>query len=66
MFSKILTFEFGWFDEDQNSTGSICPRLAKEANVVCLLNFILNIYFMLEIYYIKIRRVINFQFCIEF
>jgi len=41
MFSKILTFEVGWFDEDQNSTGSVCSRLAKEANVVCLLRFIL-------------------------
>jgi len=35
MFYKILTFEVGWFDEDQNSTGAICSRLAKEANVVC-------------------------------
>ncbi|AES74614.2 ABC transporter B family protein [Medicago truncatula] len=34
MFSKILTFEVGWFDEDQNSTGSVCSRLAKDANVV--------------------------------
>ncbi|KAI5443185.1 ABC transporter B family member 15 [Lathyrus oleraceus] len=34
MFSKILTFEVGWFDEDQNSTGAVCSRLAKEANVV--------------------------------
>ncbi|KAI5443169.1 ABC transporter B family member 15 [Lathyrus oleraceus] len=34
MLSKILTFEVGWFDEDQNSTGAVCSRLAKEANVV--------------------------------
>ncbi|AES74626.1 putative xenobiotic-transporting ATPase [Medicago truncatula] len=34
MFSKILTFEVGWFDEDQNSTGVVCSRLAKEANMV--------------------------------
>ncbi|XP_004489352.1 ABC transporter B family member 15-like [Cicer arietinum] len=34
MLSKILTFEVGWFDEDQNSSGAICSRLAKEANVV--------------------------------
>ncbi|XP_057447541.1 ABC transporter B family member 15-like isoform X2 [Lotus japonicus] len=34
MLSKILTFEVGWFDEDENSTGAICSRLAKEANVV--------------------------------
>ena len=34
MFSKILTFEVGWFDQDQNSTGAICSRLAKDANVV--------------------------------
>ncbi|RVW23912.1 ABC transporter B family member 15 [Vitis vinifera] len=24
----------GWFDQDQNSTGAICSRLAKDANVV--------------------------------
>lgn len=35
MFSKILTFEIGWFDQDENATGSICSRLAKDANVVC-------------------------------
>jgi len=34
MFSKILTFEVGWFDLDQNSSGVVCSRLAKEANVV--------------------------------
>jgi len=35
MLSKILTFEVGWFDQDENSTGAVCSRLAKEANVVC-------------------------------
>eukprot|EP00253_Pinus_taeda_P014570 PITA_14570 len=34
MFSKILTFEVGWFDQGQNSTAAVCSRLAKEANVV--------------------------------
>ncbi|CAA7032094.1 unnamed protein product [Microthlaspi erraticum] len=34
MLSKILTFEVNWFDEDENSSGAICSRLAKEANVV--------------------------------
>ncbi|KAJ3679074.1 hypothetical protein LUZ60_017085 [Juncus effusus] len=34
MLSKILTFEIGWFDQDENSTGAICSRLAKDANVV--------------------------------
>ncbi|PON59406.1 ABC transporter [Parasponia andersonii] len=34
MLSKILTFEVGWFDQDENSTGAICSRLAKDANVV--------------------------------
>ncbi|KAF3782416.1 putative multidrug resistance protein [Nymphaea thermarum] len=34
MLSKILTFEVGWFDEDENSSGVICSRLAKDANVV--------------------------------
>ncbi|GLJ36714.1 hypothetical protein SUGI_0738880 [Cryptomeria japonica] len=34
MLSKILSFEVGWFDQDQNSSGAICSRLTKEANVV--------------------------------
>ncbi|KAK9116999.1 hypothetical protein Sjap_015946 [Stephania japonica] len=34
MLTKILTFEVGWFDQDENSSGSICSRLAKDANVV--------------------------------
>ncbi|KAB1211634.1 ABC transporter B family member 15 [Morella rubra] len=34
MFSKILTFEVGWFDQDENSSGAICSRLAKDANMV--------------------------------
>ncbi|CAL9248274.1 unnamed protein product [Arabidopsis halleri] len=34
MLSKILTFEVNWFDIDDNSSGSICSRLAKDANVV--------------------------------
>jgi ATP-binding cassette subfamily B (MDR/TAP) protein 1 len=34
MLSKILTFEVGWFDQDENSSGAVCSRLASEANVV--------------------------------
>ncbi|CAA6670595.1 unnamed protein product [Spirodela intermedia] len=34
MLSKILTFEVGWFDQDENSTGAICSRLAKDASVI--------------------------------
>ncbi|XP_078443154.1 putative multidrug resistance protein [Wolffia australiana] len=34
MLSKILTFEVGWFDQDENSTGAICARLSKDASVV--------------------------------
>ncbi|PWA86223.1 ABC transporter family protein [Artemisia annua] len=34
MLAKILTFEIGWFDQDENSSGAICSRLAKDANVV--------------------------------
>ena len=34
MFSKILTFEVGWFDKNQNCIGAICSWLAKDANVV--------------------------------
>ncbi|KAL2240470.1 ABC transporter B family member 15-like [Sesamum indicum] len=34
MLSKMLTFEIGWFDQDENATGAVCSRLAKDANVV--------------------------------
>ncbi|KAL6634545.1 hypothetical protein ACP70R_027216 [Stipagrostis hirtigluma subsp. patula] len=34
MLTKILTFEIGWFDCDENSTGAICSQLAKNANAV--------------------------------
>lgn len=37
MLSKILTFEIGWFDQDEHSSGTICSRLAKDANVVSTL-----------------------------
>lgn len=40
MLSKILTFEVGWFDQDENSSGAVCSRLAKDASVVCLLSSI--------------------------
>ncbi|CAD6244185.1 unnamed protein product [Miscanthus lutarioriparius] len=34
MLAKILTFEIGWFDHDDNSTGNICSQLVKDANIV--------------------------------
>nr|XP_043634304.1 ABC transporter B family member 15-like [Erigeron canadensis] len=34
MLLKILAFEIGWFDQDENSSGAICSRLATDANVV--------------------------------
>ncbi|XWS40815.1 hypothetical protein CRYUN_Cryun17cG0027900 [Craigia yunnanensis] len=34
MLSRILTFEVGWFDQDKNSSGTICGRLEKDASVV--------------------------------
>ncbi|KAJ4951181.1 hypothetical protein NE237_028013 [Protea cynaroides] len=34
MLSKILTFEVAWFDQDTNTTGAVCSRLAKDANTV--------------------------------
>ncbi|GMN42418.1 hypothetical protein TIFTF001_011623 [Ficus carica] len=34
MFQKILTFEVGWFDKEENSSSIVCSRLAKDANVV--------------------------------
>nr|DAD34729.1 TPA_asm: hypothetical protein HUJ06_005369 [Nelumbo nucifera] len=39
MLSKILTFEVGWFDRDENSSGAVCSRLAKDANVVSRTEF---------------------------
>ncbi|TVU29728.1 hypothetical protein EJB05_21311, partial [Eragrostis curvula] len=32
--TKLLTFEIGWFDRAENSTGAICSQLAKEASLV--------------------------------
>ncbi|KAK8687077.1 hypothetical protein V6N13_085909 [Hibiscus sabdariffa] len=34
LLSKILTFEVGWFDQDENSSGTVCSRLANDASVV--------------------------------
>jgi ATP-binding cassette, subfamily B (MDR/TAP), member 1 len=34
MLAKILIFEIGWFDREENSSGAICSQLAKDANVV--------------------------------
>ncbi|KAI6687427.1 hypothetical protein NL676_024255 [Syzygium grande] len=34
LFGKLMTFEIGWFDEDENTSAGICARLATEANMV--------------------------------
>ena len=34
MLGKLLTFEIGWFDEDDNTSAAICARLATETNTV--------------------------------
>ncbi|KAK1290130.1 putative ABC transporter B family member 8 [Acorus calamus] len=34
MLEKILTFEPAWFDEDRNSSGSLCSRLGRDASTV--------------------------------
>ncbi|KAL4578988.1 hypothetical protein LXL04_015123 [Taraxacum kok-saghyz] len=34
MFSAILTNEIGWFDKDENSTGSLISKLAADATLV--------------------------------
>ncbi|KAI4351539.1 hypothetical protein L6164_005897 [Bauhinia variegata] len=34
MLSKILTFEVGWFDRDENASGAVCSRLDRDASVV--------------------------------
>ncbi|KAL5697264.1 ABC-type xenobiotic transporter [Ranunculus cassubicifolius] len=34
MLSKILSFEIGWHDQGENSSGTVCSRLARDASVV--------------------------------
>ena len=34
IFHKILTFEIEWFDQESNSTGAVCSRLATDAAMV--------------------------------
>lgn len=34
MLRSILHYEVGWFDKDENSSGSVCSRLASDANMV--------------------------------
>ncbi|KAM0965312.1 hypothetical protein TB2_020918 [Malus domestica] len=34
MLEKILTFEIGWFDKDDNTSAAICARLTTEASMV--------------------------------
>jgi ATP-binding cassette subfamily B (MDR/TAP) protein 1 len=34
MLSKVLTFEVGWYDKDENSSGAVSSKLATDANVV--------------------------------
>ncbi|EFJ23178.1 hypothetical protein SELMODRAFT_103646 [Selaginella moellendorffii] len=34
MLTSILSFEVGWFDKDENSSGMICSRLATDANMI--------------------------------
>uniref|UniRef100_A0A0D3FX53 MDR-like ABC transporter n=1 Tax=Oryza barthii TaxID=65489 RepID=A0A0D3FX53_9ORYZ len=34
MLAKILSFEVGWFDEDENSSAAVCARLATQSSKV--------------------------------
>ncbi|KAM6589468.1 hypothetical protein CsatA_012073 [Cannabis sativa] len=34
MLEEMLTFEIGWFDQDDNTSAAICARLANEASMV--------------------------------
>ena len=34
MLRNILRFEVGWYDQDENSSGAVCSRLATDANTV--------------------------------
>eukprot|EP00258_Populus_trichocarpa_P022872 XP_024438891.1 putative multidrug resistance protein [Populus trichocarpa] len=33
LLAKLMTFEIGWFDDDENTSASICAKLATEANM---------------------------------
>jgi ATP-binding cassette subfamily B (MDR/TAP) protein 1 len=34
LLTKLLTFEIGWFDHDDNTSAAVCARLSTEANMV--------------------------------
>ncbi|KAK2977418.1 hypothetical protein RJ640_004201 [Escallonia rubra] len=34
LLEKLMTFEIGWYDQDENTSAAICARLATEANLV--------------------------------
>ncbi|CAI9785118.1 unnamed protein product [Fraxinus pennsylvanica] len=34
LLQKVLTFEVGWFDLDENKSAAVCARLSTEANIV--------------------------------
>ncbi|XP_052178929.1 ABC transporter B family member 15-like [Diospyros lotus] len=34
LLDKLMTFEIGWYDEDENTSAAICARLSAEANMV--------------------------------
>ncbi|CAN1224219.1 Putative multidrug resistance protein [Linum grandiflorum] len=34
LLEKLMTFEIGWFDDDENTSAAICARLATEASMV--------------------------------
>lgn len=34
LLEKLMTFEVGWFDEDENTSAALCARLATEASMV--------------------------------
>ncbi|KAL6283869.1 hypothetical protein ACE6H2_014798 [Prunus campanulata] len=34
LLEKLMTFEIGWYDQDENTSAAICARLATEVNMV--------------------------------
>ncbi|XP_061346983.1 putative multidrug resistance protein, partial [Gastrolobium bilobum] len=34
LLEKLMTFEVGWFDQEENTSAAICARLATDANLV--------------------------------
>lgn len=57
LLAKVLTFEIGWFDQEDNTSAAICAKLATEANLVRSLvaermSLLVQVFFMASLAFI--------------